>query len=98
MKYVYPALIALTLAAPVAAEENCAPIDIAARILQSANPNDLHPDWTGENRIGQSWSLMAASEEADAVDDAVTYLKGTLVDPRGDEFGEVYAVKREWSC
>lgn len=91
-------LVALTLNAPAIAEEACTPNNMATRILQSANPNDLHPDWTGENRIGLSWALFVDGEETDAVDDSVTYISGSLVDSKGNAAGDVYGIKAEWTC
>lgn len=97
-RFACAAIAALALTVPVFAEESCSPNDMATRILQSANPNDLHPDWAGENRIGTSFSLFVTSEIADGIDDAFTYVTGSLVDPRGNELGEIFAIKREWSC
>lgn len=91
-------VVLLALSQPVIAAESCVPNNSASRVLQSENPNDLSPDWIGESRIGLSWSLFVDSETVDKSDDAITYLKGSLVDPRGTDVGKVFVIKSEWQC
>ena len=73
----------------------CNPEDVTARILQSANPNDIHKDWRGESRIGTAWSLIKMRR---VEKDGVEYLRGTLISPRGGAMGEVYVLRTEWDC
>lgn len=72
--------------------ERCHPRDLGARILASADTNDIHPDWEPSNAIGTAWSLNDVT-----IDGA--FLRGTLATPRGNEQpGTVYVVASEWSC
>ena len=75
---------------------SCAPIDNSARVLQSANPNDLAPEWTGEAYIGTAWSVSVDRRETS--DAGLEYYYGTLYSPRGGDQGKVYILAREWDC
>lgn len=90
------ALVALFAALPATAQTWCHPKDSTARILQSHNPNDLHPQWTGESYIGTGWALAPGQR---VTVDGVDYIKGTLYSPRGGVVNEdVYVLTREWDC
>jgi len=75
----------------------CAPVSTDARILSSANRDDLHPDWNDGSTVGLSWSLdYIADEEGD---DGEFYIIGDLIDPRGNVVNEgVYVDAMEWEC
>lgn len=90
-------IIALVLlASPAVAAEVCAPIDNAARILQSPAPNDTHPDWMGESYVGTGWTFEPAST---LDEDTGRYLRGDLVSPRGAHVNEgAFVLAREWVC
>tara|TARA_R100000365_G_C2747452_1_gene77378 strand:+ start:6160 stop:6459 length:300 start_codon:yes stop_codon:yes gene_type:complete len=85
----------LTTAAEAQSSLSCSPIGPASRVLQSANPNDLHPDWTGESYIGTGWSVIAQNS---ASRDGVDYLEGQLFSPRGSFQSQVYIIANEWTC
>jgi hypothetical protein len=72
----------------------CTPNDTSARILASPNPNDTHPDWSGDSTIGLSWTFEGRAAGGDG-----DYLKGRLISPRGDVANEgVYILADEWDC
>lgn len=73
----------------------CNPRDNTARVLQSANANDLHPDWKGESYIGTSWGLVP---DGSATRNGVEYLEGNLYSPRGGYQGRIFVLKSEWGC
>jgi hypothetical protein len=89
------ACLVLTLPASMApAEESlsCAPRLNEAKILQSKDINDIHPDWRPPAYIGLSWSLTSVKREGD-------FLSGVLVSPRGgSQRGRVYVMASEWDC
>lgn len=88
-------LVAAALLSPgLALALECTPNDASARILASPNPNDIHPDWSGESTIGLSWTF-----EGHAIGDAGDYLKGKLISPRGDVANAgIYIMAKEWDC
>jgi len=75
---------------------SCQPNSIAARLLQSASPNDIHPTWGGSSRIGLDWRV----EGLRAVNrDGVAYLSGDLISPRGGVINhDVTIIAAEWTC
>lgn len=71
----------------------CSPVDGTARVLRSPNPNDTHPDWRGESRLGTSWTFERAGTAP------AGFLRGNLVSPRGGVVNRgVYILPREWEC
>jgi hypothetical protein len=73
----------------------CVPLDGSARILASADGDDIHPDWE-DSSVGLSWTFIAASEEKEG---GTVYYSGELVDPRGNTVNEdVYIIAAEWDC
>jgi hypothetical protein len=88
------ALAALTVPAVCLADASCAPNDNSARILASPSPDDIHPDWSGENQIGLSWSFVPDSDDLSG-----RYLYGDLYSPKGGLVTQgVYIIRREWDC
>ena len=94
MRYLILAAIAVCLASPAVAG-SCTPIDKSARVLQSANPNDLAAGWAGEAYIGTGWSVEVDRGETSG---GLEYYYGTLHSPRGGDQGKVYILAREWDC
>ena len=88
------ATVAVFAASPAMAKQ-CSPKDTTARILQSANPNDLHPQWRGESHIGTAWSLDV---KRTLNQNGVKFLQGELLSPRGNSQGEIFAIVAEWYC
>lgn len=75
----------------------CNPKSGTARVLESAAPNDLHPDWRGKDRIGIGWGLFAHSRVHDR--DGVAYLTGEIVSPRGSIItARAFVLEYEWDC
>jgi len=92
--YLLVAAIATALPSACLADVSCAPRDNSARILASPSPNDLHPDWTGENYVGLSWSLVPDSD-----DTSQQYLHGDLYSPKGAVVTpNAYIITNEWDC
>ena len=76
---------------------SCAPISTDARILASADVEDVHPDWSDGSTIGLSWSLIPTGDAED--DNGEFYMIGDLIDPRGSVVTEgVYVPVMEWEC
>lgn len=91
------ALLMTLAAAPAFAAATCAPVSTEARILASADYEDIHPDWDDGSRIGLSWSLDHLGEEEGV--DGEWYLIGDLIDPRGNIASEsVFVSAMEWEC
>lgn len=88
------AAIAVAAASPAMAKQ-CSPKDTSARILQSANANDVHPQWRGESHIGTGWWIVVDHTVTRA---GVRFLSGELFSPRGNAQGQIYAVASEWYC
>lgn len=87
--------IALTIV-PAAAQTWCSPNDGTSRILQSASPNDVHPQWSGGSFIGTAWSLEVKQRTTSS---GVDYIMGDLYSPRNNLVNEgVYVIAREWQC
>lgn len=86
------AAVMMLLADPVI----CHPKEPTARVLKSAAPNDIHPDWAGKNVIGMGWGLIPDDVETDSF--GIEYLHGNLVSPRGGVTKDVFAVRKEWDC
>ena len=89
--------LALIVVAPAhAAADWCHPKDKTARVLQSPNPNDLHPDWRGESYIGTGWALAPGRS---VTADGVFYIEGGLYSPRGGLVApKIYVLRNEWDC
>lgn len=95
MRLVVAAALALLAAPAFGADVVCNPRDGGTRILQTANPNDIRPDWGGESRIGTGWSLIPARFlDSDGLD----FVEGTLLSPRGSDQGAAFGLTREWQC
>jgi hypothetical protein len=74
----------------------CHPLDNTARILASPNPNDVHPNWRGENYIGLGWSVAPGRR---IVVDGISYISGSLYSSRGGLVEKhIYILQKEWSC
>lgn len=87
----------LALAASPALAATCAPVSTDARILASADYEDIHADWSDGSRVGLSWSLDLLGEEEG--EDGEYYLIGDLIDPRGGVVNEsVFVSAMEWEC
>jgi hypothetical protein len=87
-----------SLSAPNIAQlkAGCSPKSATARILASANPNDLAPNWRGETRIGSSWNFRP---KRSLVKENVVYLEGEVVSPRGSTVEQdVFILLDEWFC
>lgn len=96
----YVLIAAFAIASPAMTERTaiyCHPKDTTARILKSPNPNDLHPDWTGENRIGTGWTLSA--KDVRTSETKTYYIFGDLLSPRGGVVNKgVWVLTAEWDC
>ena len=76
----------------------CAPKDNMARILGSANPLDLAPNWTKTNYVGTSWTFMPKSYVVTELDGGI-FLQGDLISPRGGTTDTgVFVLFNEWDC
>ena len=53
-----------------------------ARILKSANPLDLMPNWSGKNYIGTAWTFLPKRYVVTELDGGI-FLRGDLVSTRG---------------
>jgi|GEM_PF-1210976 len=78
----------------------CTPRTVAARILQSAHPNDLDPAWRGESTIGMSWIFMPkeAAVKGQPEGSDGTYVEGDLISPRDETQKNVFIIADEWNC
>jgi hypothetical protein len=87
-------LLAASLLSPgLALALQCTPNDASARILASPDPDDIHPDWSGDATIGLSWTFEGR------VIGSGDYLKGKLISPRGDVANSgIYILADEWDC
>jgi tetratricopeptide (TPR) repeat protein len=75
---------------------SCAPKWPGVRLLSNSSPNDIHPQWQGENSIGISWSLI--TKQMINTDTGI-YLKGDLYSPRGGLINEnIFVIEDEWFC
>lgn len=88
-------LVAASLLSPgLAMALQCTPNDTSARILASPDPDDIHPDWSGDSTIGLSWTFEGRATGASG-----NYLKGELISPRGDVANtSIYILASEWDC
>jgi hypothetical protein len=76
----------------------CHPVDNSARVLQSTNPNDLHPHKRGESTVGTA-SFVIVSEELE--DNGLRYYAGEYVSTSGSRllsWGPVFVLAKEWTC
>ena len=89
-------LAAALFVQPAAAQTQCVAKDTSARILASASPNDVHPDWTGGSYVGLSWTFEVSGTEDT---DTGTYLIGDLYAPNGGLVTSgAYVLADEWEC
>jgi len=97
MRLVLAALLVAVAWPSAAAAATCAPVSTDARILASADYEDIHRRWADGSRIGLSWSLDLTGEEEGAGGEY--YLIGDLIDPRGNVVDrDVYVHSMEWEC
>ena len=76
----------------VQAAQSCAPKTTAAKILRTANVNDVDPNWAPPALIGLSWSLIETKREG-------MFMSGVLVSPRGGVGpGRIFVIASEWDC
>jgi hypothetical protein len=88
----YPSIEAITKNGGCSAKDN------TARILKTPNPNDLVQSWSGDSRIGTSWSFRPGRYVQTDIGGGV-YLQGDLVSPRGGVTDRnVYILFKEWNC
>jgi hypothetical protein len=77
----------------------CAPKDNTARILKSAHPLDLAPNWTGTNYIGTGWTFMPKRYVVDPDLTGGVYLEGNLITTRGAAMpDDLFILYAEWDC
>ena len=76
-------------------ELQCVPKSVTARILQSPSPNDVHPHWRGETRIGRSWTFAL---ESSVKTEAGLYFVGKLISPSGGVQQPIFVLGDEWDC
>ncbi|MCA9131152.1 MAG: DUF1311 domain-containing protein, partial [Planctomycetales bacterium] len=77
----------------------CHPKDTTARILASPNPNDLKPGWTGESKVGTSWTFQADHAVVGSYGEQFKFMVGQLLSSRGGVVdSNVYALQGEWDC
>lgn len=81
---------------PAAESTWCHAKEPGARILASANPNDLDPDWTGENYVGTGAALKPSRQ---FTKNDFAFIEGKLFSTRGGVLEEhVFALASEWEC
>lgn len=97
MRLALAALLTFIAVFPAQAETVCHPNDAASRILKSANPNDVAPDWLGKSYIGLDWSVTETGQIT-SPETRLAFLIGELRSPRGGDQGRVYVLAREWHC
>ncbi len=86
-------------AAQIAKAGGCAPKDNTARILKSAHPLDLAPNWTGTNYIGTGWTFMPKRYVVDPDLTGGLYLEGNLITTRGATMpDDLFILYAEWDC
>ena len=86
-------------AAAIAKAGGCAPKDNTARILKSAHPLDLAPNWTGMNYIGTGWTFMPKRYVVDSDLTGGVYLEGNLITTRGGAMpDDLFILYAEWDC
>jgi hypothetical protein len=99
MRLILPMIIVAAVGWPwsqsLSREVQCTPKSNAARILQSPNPNDVHPNWSGQSNIGMSWTFVRQSAVSGPGGE---YLRGTLISPRGGETKNITVFADEWNC
>jgi hypothetical protein len=86
-------------AAAIAKAGGCAPKDNTARILKTAHPLDLAPNWTGTNYIGTGWTFMPKRYVVDPALTGGIYLEGNLITTRGATMpDDLFVLYAEWDC
>jgi hypothetical protein len=86
-------------AAQIAKAGGCSPKDNMARILKSAHPLDLAPNWTGANYIGTGWTFMPKRYVVDPDLQGGIYLEGNLITTRGATLpDDLFILYAEWDC
>ena len=77
----------------------CAPKDNTARVLKSAHPLDLAPNWTGKNYLGTGWTFMPKRYVVDPDMQGGLYLEGNLITTRGATMpDDLFILYVEWDC
>jgi hypothetical protein len=85
-------------AAQIAKAGGCAPKDNTARVLKSAHPLDLAPNWTGTTYIGTGWTFMPSRYVATDIEGGI-FLEGHLITTRGAEMpDDLFILYAEWDC
>lgn len=75
----------------------CNPKGETTRVLKSPSPNDIHPDWQGDNFLGDSWGILTDRLLRDEFN--IQYVHGDLISPRGGKVNAgVYGLLSEWNC
>ena len=76
----------------------CAPKDNMARILRSANPLDFVANWSKNNYVGTSWTVMPKRYVVTELDGGI-FLQGDLISPKGGTTDKnVFILFSEWKC
>ncbi len=74
----------------------CAPKGTTARILKSAAPNDIHPDWKGDSYVGTGWRIELTNA---LLKDGNVYLVGDVLSPRGGVVNRgIFVLAGDWDC
>lgn len=90
-------IFTLLLATSHPIDLSCNARDNSARILRSASPADVHPDWSGDSVIGTGQGVRANAWLADTFGNV--YLRGDLYSTRGGLLNrDVFILQREWNC
>ncbi len=85
-------------AAQIAKAGGCAPKDNTARVLKSAHPLDLAPNWTGTTNIGIGWTFMPSRYVVTDIEGGI-FLEGHLITTRGAEMpDDLFILYAEWDC
>ena len=75
----------------------CNARDNSARVLRTSSPNDVHPDWARDNRVGTGNAFVAKQRITDEW--GFVFLLGDLFSTRGGRLNTgVYILEREWIC
>lgn len=86
-------------AAQIAKAGGCAPKDNMARILKSAHPLDLAPNWTGTTYIGSGWTFMPKRYVVEPDLQGAIFLEGNLITTRGATMpDDLFILYAEWDC
>jgi hypothetical protein len=76
----------------------CAPKDNTARVLKSAHPLDLAPNWTGTTYLGTAWTFMPKRYAVTDIEGGI-FLEGNLITTRGAQMpDDLFILYAEWDC